>query len=168
MLYSRDVPTKLATGLSAAGLSLKENLGTMIYASHKTLAEAYLKFPKDIQHVRAAQALLQPMVKLSRDGAGLDDAHEWAIVHYLDAEAWEALDQLGEHNGRPRSEALRDVIQMLMQAVQREPKNPVFQQELKRRQKEKATADMMEEVREMEKGEGKVQSRERTASAKAS
>ena len=42
----------------------------------------------------------------------------------------------------------------------------MFQQELKRRQKEKAAADMMEEVREMEKGEGKVQSRERTACGK--
>ena len=123
----------------------------MLYTSDVALAEAYLKFPKDVQHVRAAQALLQPMVNIARDDAGHGDAHECARVQYLAAEAWEALDQLGGHNGRPRSEALRDVIQMLTQALQHEPKNPVFQHELKRRQKEKAAADMMEEVREMEK-----------------
>ena len=48
---------------------------------------------------------------------------------------------------------------MLTQTLQHEPKNPVFQHGLKRREmeKEKAAADMMEEVRGMEKGEGKVQ-----------
>lgn len=137
----------------------------MLYTSDVALAEAYLKSPKDVQHVRAAQALLQPMVNIARDGAGHGDAHECPRVQYLAAEAWEALDQLGGHNGRPRSEAFRDVIQMLTQALQHEPKNPVFQHELKRRQKEKAAADMMEEVREMEKGEGKVQSREKCCKA---
>lgn len=54
LLYSRDAPTELATGL-LAGLSLEENIGTMPYTSDVALAEAYLKFPKDVQHVRAAQ-----------------------------------------------------------------------------------------------------------------
>ena len=111
LLYSRDALTELARGLSA-GLSLQENVGNMVYLSRRNLAQAYLKLPKDVQRVRAAQALLQPMVNLARDGAGHDDAHEYARVQYLVAEAWEALGQLREHNGRPRSEALRDVIQM--------------------------------------------------------
>ena len=136
----------------------------MQYKLVKVLARANSKFPKDLTRIRTTQHLAHQVVKMRSPSAlPVESGHEKAMDHYLEAEIWEALDQLGEHKGRPRSQALRDVIKMLKRALRHEPENSVWQQELMKRQKEKENAKTIEDVMEMEKAEGAVQSQPRSA-----
>ena len=146
-----DAFTRLATG-PFAGMLFKDALLRMYHSISMSLARAYLKFPKDVQCVRAAQDLARRAHIIVRRGSeaygpGSWDggAHEAAMRFYLQAEIWEARDGLGEHDGGPRSEALRDVTRLLMRALRYEPTNPTLRQELMRRLKEKAAAEKMEQ-----------------------
>ena len=121
------------------------------------LARAYLEFPKDLQHVRAALTLAESYL----DSCDLDwvfqpdtHAHERAMGHYLKAEIWDALDQLGENNWRTRPDALRNVVTILEDGLQLEPGNPTLLEERHRRLKEIEEAKTMEKVWETERPEG--------------
>ena len=73
---------------------------------------------------------------------------------FLLVERLDALDQLGVHKDRPRSKVLQIVIAALTTALQHDPTNTTWQQELKRSQKEKAVAETLE--RSEGDGEGGV------------
>ena len=137
--YRGNSYTKLATG-PFAGVWFQDASERMHYSLTENLARAYLKFPKDLHYVRAAASVAYGIHSVGWDPS----PHEDAMAYYLDVEVWEALDQLGEHNDRLRSQALEDVIWLLSEALHHEPENLMLQQEMKTRQKEKATAKALE------------------------
>lgn len=162
----RDINQKVMTG-RYTGLRYREAMRKMRCLIWNNLAQANLKFPNDLEHVRTAQKLtLRIIDQCECNDVRLGDlppgGYEHTNVYYLEAEVWEVLDQLGEHNGRPRSDALGDVVRMLTEALRHEPINAMLKKELQRRLKERTTAEMIEEVREMERDEGKVMKRKRT------
>lgn len=157
---SHEMMSNITTGPFAA-LSFREAAVKMRYLIWNHLARANLKFHRDIQHVRTAQACVLRIMDAYIDSQWQSGTHEFAMIHYLEAEIWEALDQLGEHTGRPRSDTLQDVISMLTHALGHEPGNAMLKQELERRQREKRTAEVIEEARKWERDEGRVLSRER-------
>ena len=115
------------------------------------LARANLQFPKDLHRVRTAQARTPQFIEMYICEAlwqSHTHPHARAMADYLEAEVWEALDRLGEHNGRPRSDALRDVVNMLTEALEREPDNALLEMRLQRRLKGMETAEIIEQVRE--------------------
>lgn len=157
---SREMMSTIVTG-PFAGLSFREAAVKMRCLIWNHLARANLKFHKDIQHVRTAQAWLLRIMDTYIYSQWQPGTHESAMLYYLNAEIWEALDQLGEHTGRPRSDTLQDVVCMLTQALHHEPGNAMLKQELERRQRERRTAEVIEEARKWERDEGRVLSRER-------
>ncbi|CAD6585480.1 MAG: hypothetical protein ASARMPREDX12_002009 [Alectoria sarmentosa] len=165
-----DITTKVATG-PFAGFSFGEAFTRIQFFIWQSLAQAHLKFHKDLKHVRAARMWVLWIIKVhtccpvERVRHWRTRGHENAMVYYLEAEIWEALDQLGEHNCCPRSTALGDVVSMLTAALTHEPGNAMLEREQIRRRTEKKMAETMEELMEMEtqmeEDEGKRHSRER-------
>ena len=145
----------VATG-PFAGLSLSTAIDQMRYITWNHLARANLEFHSSSRHVRTAQAWVQRIMGTDIYKGGWADMHELAMLFYLKAEVWEALDQLGEHTRRPRSEflieeviqflrgtrshprfeTLAEVIYILRDALHYEPGNAMLKRELERREEE--------------------------------
>ena len=90
-----------------------------------------------------------------------NEEHERAKAHCLEVEIWEALDELGEHNDLRRSTALRRVFHMLILASFYEPDRAVREvvlDEIVKRSGEIKAAERLEELMEMKRAEGEVQS----------
>lgn len=157
---TKSVPTGRYTGLM-----YREAMDKMRLIIYSNLARANLRFHSDLQQVRSAQDFVWLIRGIrARDAMWPEHpgGHEDAMVFYLEAEVWEAFDQLGEHNNRPRSGALREVVNMLTEALRHEPGNDMLQKELLGRLEEKKKAEAIEAARQMEQEESRVQSRERT------
>ena len=150
-LGNRDITFVLAGRYS--GVHSDDAIDRIEESLWNYLARVHLKFDKDLRHVRAAQACTRRYIEnYIRDEVWVSymHPHERAMAYYLEAEVWEALDQLGEHHGRPRSTDLKDVVDMLTKALRHEPENVMVEKELQRRLAEKELAEMIGEVTEME------------------
>ena len=143
-MYTADSSTKLATG-PFAGLMLQQALGSIRYDLFKTLVRAYLIDCEDVQRKGAAKNLTRRIfASYTRKDQWGRGPHEKAMIMSLLVETLDALDQLGVHKDRPRSQVLQLVIAVLTKALQYDPTNTTWQQELERRQKEKAVAETLE------------------------
>ena len=143
-MYTADSSTKLATG-PFAGFMLHRALGSIRYDLFKTLVRAYLIDCGDVQRKGAAKNLTRRIVaSYSRKDQWGRGPHEKGMVFSLLVETLETLDQLGVHKDRPRSHILQAVIAVLTKALQYDPTNTAWQEELKRKQKEMAVAETLE------------------------
>ena len=75
--------------------------------------------------------------------------HEIAMVFFLWAKVWEALDDLGEHDTVQRSDCLKEIIFYIEEGLRHEPGNGLLTQKLMKRKNELQNARYIKDLMEM-------------------
>lgn len=122
------------------------------------LSEASLKDRKNYEAVMEAEYYIEKIICNCLDEDGLywnapPMGHEVAMVFYMWADVWEALDDLTNQfendECRRRSDCLADVVDYLSQGRGHEPGNKLLEEQLERRLEELASVRQVEALMEM-------------------
>lgn len=99
--------------------------------------------------VRDAEDIVKTLLWSYIAGSYAHMAHDVAMVYYLWAIIWEALDAFGDHDSTCRSSSLKLLITFIQEGLRHEPGNMMLEQQLRRREVELQNETEVEDLMEM-------------------